>query len=199
MIVFDIGAGDFEEVNIVDLGDNHGWSRHDGPVDGNMKTVLKLPPSSTLEFPATVYDHNIPNLPGATPTEGSAAITGGFVVSDPSDPGFQNQVVFSDLPRGAFSHADFDDLLAADAANTQASMSVMAVSLDGSPPGLFRDLIRNNRGDVRFGVDERDRLCIISRLTNKIYLTNLIADQTAGDTNADSKAAVDPKNRKLDQ
>ena len=199
MIVFDIGAGDFEEVNIVDLGDNHGWSRHDGPVDGNMKTVLKLPPGSTLEFPATVYDHNIPNLPGATPTEGSAAITGGFVVSDPSDPGFQNQVVFSDLSRGAFFHADFDDLLAADAANTQASMSVMAASLDGSPAGLFRDLIGKHRGDARFGVDERGRLFIISRLTNKIYLTNLIADQTAGDTNADSKAAVDPKNRTLDE
>ena len=67
MIVFDIGAGDFEEVNIVDLGDNHGWSRHDGPVDGNMKTVLKLPPGSTLEFPATVYDHNIPTLPACDP------------------------------------------------------------------------------------------------------------------------------------
>ena len=191
MIVFDIGAGDFEEVNIVDLGDNHGWSRHDGPVDGNMKTVLKLPPGSTLEFPATVYDHNIPTLPGATPTVGSAAITGGFVVSDPSDPGFQNQVVFGDLARGAFFHADFDDLLAADAANTQASMSVMAVSLDGSPSGLFRDLIGNDRGDAHFGVDERGRLFIISRLTNKIYLTNLIADQTAGDTIADSKAAID--------
>ena len=183
MIVFDIGAGDFEEVNIVDLGDNHGWSRHDGPVDGNMKTVLKLPPGSTLEFPATGYDHNIPNLPGATPTKGPSAITGGFVVSDPGDPSFQNQVVFSDLARGAFFHVDFDDLLAADAANTQASMSVMAVSLDGSPAGLFRDLIGQSRGDARFGVDERGRLFIISRLTNEIYLTDLIADQTAGDIN----------------
>ena len=185
MIVFDIGAGDFEEVNLVDLGDNHGWSRHDGPVNGNMETVLTLPPGSTLEFPATVYDHNIPNLPGATPTKGSAAITGGFVVSDPGDPSFQNQVVFGDLARGAFFHADFDDLLAADAANTQASMWVMAVSLDGSPAGLFRDLIGKDRGDARFGVDERGRLFIISRLTNEIYLTDLIADQTPGDRKPD--------------
>ena len=199
MIVFDIGASDFEEVNIVDLGDNHGWSRHDGPVDGNMKTVLNLPPGSTLEFPAAVYDHYIPDLPGATPAVGAGAITGGFVVSDPSDPSFQNQVVFGDLPRGAFFHAEFDDLLAADAVNTQASMSVMAVSLDGSPAGLFRDLIGGIRGDARFGVDERGRLFIISRLTNKIYLTNLIADQTAGDTNTDSKAAVDPKTQKRDK
>ncbi len=61
-------------------------------------------------------------------------------------------------------------------------MSVMAVSLDGSPAGLFRDLIGNDRGDARFGVDERGRLFIISRPTNQIYLTGLIADQTSGDT-----------------
>ncbi len=199
MIVFDIGAGDFEEVNIVDLGDNHGWSRQDGPVDGNMKTVLNLPRGSTLEFPATVYDHNFPNLPGATPTEGPAAITGGFLVSDPGDPGFQNQVVFSDLPSSAFFHADFDDLLAADATNTQASMWVMAVSLDGSPAGLFRDLIGTNRGDARFGVDEGGRLFIISRLTNNVYLTDLIADQTPGEgiPMPTQKPPLTPKNQKL--
>ncbi len=177
LIVFDIGASNFEELNIVDLGDNHGWSRRDGPVDGNKNTVLNLPPGAELESPATAYDHNIPNFPDATPTVGGAAITGGFVVSDPGDPGFQNQVVFGDLARSAFFHADFDDLLEADGANTQASMWVMAVSIDGGPAGLFRDLISKERGDVRFGVDERGRLFVISRPTNGIYLTDLIADQ----------------------
>ena len=178
LIVFDIGASNFEELNIVDLGDNHGWSHRDGPVAGNKDTTLNLPPGSTLESPATMYDHNIPNHPGATPTEGNAAITGGFVVSDPGDPDFQNQVVFGDLARAAFFHADFGDLLAADAANTQTSMRVMAVSLDGGPAGNFARLIEKERGDVRFGVDERGRLFAVSRQTNKIYLTDLIADQT---------------------
>ena len=91
LVVFDIGSEDFEEVNLVDLGDNHGWTRHDGPVNGNLATTLNLPTGSTLEFPATVYDHVIPNVPGATPTFENTAITGGFVVSDPSDPNFQNQ------------------------------------------------------------------------------------------------------------
>ncbi len=178
LIVFDIGAVDFKEVNIVDLGDNHCWSQRDGPVEDNRNTILNLPPGSTLEFPATVYDHNIPDLPEATPTAGSAAITGGFVVSDPGDPSFQNQVVFGDLARCALFHADFDDLLAADAANTQALMWVIAVSLDGDPAGLFGDLIGKHRSDARFGVDEKGRLFVISRQTNGIYLTDLIADQT---------------------
>ena len=177
LIVFDIGATDFEEVNIVDLGDNHGWSRYRGPVEGNPRTILNLPPRSSLEFPAAVYDHNIPTLPGETPTKGSAAITGGFVVSDPGDPGFQKQLVFGDLARCAFFHADFEELLAADAANTQAPVRVMAVGVDGRPPGLFCDSIGKDRSDARFGVDERGRLFLVSKQTNAIYLTNLIADQ----------------------
>ncbi|MFI4882425.1 MAG: PQQ-dependent sugar dehydrogenase, partial [Phycisphaerales bacterium JB064] len=43
LLVFDIGNEDFEEVNIVDIGDNHGWTRYDGPNDGNLDTELRLP------------------------------------------------------------------------------------------------------------------------------------------------------------
>ena len=53
----------------------------------------------------------------------------------------------------------------------------MAVSVDGGPPGLFCDTIGKGRGDARFGVDEKGRLFVISKQTNAIYLTDLIADQ----------------------
>ena len=178
LLVFDIGASHYEELNIIDLGDNHGWSHRDGPALGNKDTTLFLPPGSNLESPAAVYDHNIPNFPGAKPTEGSAAITGGFVVSDPGDPGFQNQVVFGDLARGSFFHVDFKELLAADAANTQATVKVMVVSLEGGGEGSFIELIGKERGDTRFGVDEAGRVFVLSRQTNAIYLTELIADQS---------------------
>ena len=177
LVVFDIGADNFEEVNIVDIGDNHGWTRHDGPDDGNLNTVLNLPAGSTLEFPATAYDHVIPNIPGAAATAGGTAITGGFVVSDPNDPNFQNQLLFSDLARGAFFHADFGELVTADATDNQAAMSVMNVRLDGSAPGGFPSLIGSTRGDARFGVDESGRLFVISRRTNTIFVSDLIADQ----------------------
>ena len=32
------------------------------------------------------------------------------------------------------------------------------------------------RGDARFGLDDRGRVFIVSRQTNAIYLTDLIAD-----------------------
>ena len=136
----------------------------------------------TLEFPAAVYDHDIPNVPGSLPIAGSAAITGGLVVSDPDDPEFQRQVLFGDLPRGAFFHVDFDELVSADAADMQASVLVMHVSLDGSDPELFSTLIDGDggRGDPRFGVDERGRVFITTRQTNAIYLTDLIAEQSVG-------------------
>ncbi|QDU88907.1 hypothetical protein Pla175_22910 [Pirellulimonas nuda] len=193
LVVFDIGADDFEEVNLVDRGDNHGWTTYDGPAAGNASTTLHLPTGSTLEFPATVFDHEIPVTPGARPIGGNTAVTGGFVVSDPNDPDFKNQLVFGELARGAFFHADFDELVAADATDTQATMYLMNVSIDGGTPGAFRDLIDQPRGDQRFGVDESGRLYVFSKRTGEdiIYRTDLIANQNAyaGDYNDDG--AVD--------
>ena len=103
------------------------------------------------------------------------------MVSDPNDPEFQRQVLFCDLPRGAFFHVDFDELVAADAKDSQAAIYVMHVSIDGSEPGLFGELIEreaeSERGDPRFGVDEKGRVFITSRQTNAIYVTDLIAEQ----------------------
>lgn len=195
LLVFDIGADDYEELNLVDVGDNHGWPVYDGPdkVDLSPEPTPTLNPASelTLEFPAAVYDHDFPNVPGGPSIEGSSAIAGGFVVSDPNDPEFRRQVLFSDLPRGAFFHASFDELVAADANDEQAPIYVMYVSIDGSEPGLFGDLIEREaegeRGDPRFGIDEQGRVFITSRHTNTIYLTELVADQPKGASPSDMR------------
>lgn len=193
LVAFDIGAADFEEVNLVDLGDNHGWVRYDGPNPGNSWVTLNEPAGSTLEFPATVYDHAFPVTPGATPVSGNAAITGGFVVSDPNDESFQNQLLFGDLSTGAFFHSDFDELVAADASDTQALMYVMNVSIDGGTPGAFADLVNQPRGDVRFGVDESGRLFVFSKRTGEdiIYVTDLVADQSPDTGDFDIDGDVD--------
>ena len=179
LTVFDIGDRDYEEVNLVDVGDNHGWTRYDGPVDGNLGTVLRLPAGSTLEFPAAVYDHEIPNTPGATPTAENTAIVGGFPVSDPGDPGFTRQVLFADLARGAFFHASIDELVAADASDTQADVFVMNVSIDGGPAGSMRDTLGLDRLDPRFGSDEAGRIFIVSRQVDTVWVVDdLRTDQT---------------------
>lgn len=179
LLAFDIGADDYEEVDLVDLGDNHGWTRYDGPDDGNLDTILNPHGSLTLEWPATGYDHVFPSVPGAEPTGGNAAVTGGFVVSDPTDPTFQDQALFGDLAHGSFFHADFAEMVAADADDTQAPLYVMNVSVDGAMPGSFPEQLVRERGDARFGIDERGRVFVISRQTNVVYLTDLVADQQA--------------------
>lgn len=178
LVVFDIGDEKFEEINIVDNGDNHGWTRYDGPDDGNLGTELRLPAGSTLEFPAAVYDHEIPNTPGATPTAENTAIVGGFPVIDPSDPGFGEQVLFSDLARGAFFHADVSELFAADAGDTQADVFVMNVSVDGSEPGGINDILGLDRVDPRFGSDESGRVFVVSRQIDTIWVADLVIDQS---------------------
>ncbi len=192
LVVFDIGNEDFEEINIVDNGDNHGWTRYDGPGDGNLDTVLRLPPGATLTFPAAVYDHEIPNTPGAPPTSENTAIVGGFPVVDPDDPSFGEQVVFSDLARGAFFHASVDALLSADASGTQADVYVMNVSVDGSAPGAFVDILGVSRADPRFGRDEAGRVFVVSRVIDTIWVADLVIDQAeACYADCDESGALD--------
>ena len=190
LLVFDIGADDYEELNLVDVGDNHGWPTIDGPVDvarsPERTSSLNPSPALTVEYPAAIYDHDFQYYPGSGSYR-RAAIVGGFVASDPNDPDFQDQLVFADLPSGAFFHVDFEELLAADANDTQATLHVMYASIDGSEPDLFTRIIHGDdyvpegrgasRGDQRFGVDERGRVFVTVRSSNTIYLTNLIAAQ----------------------
>ncbi|MEQ8317946.1 MAG: PQQ-dependent sugar dehydrogenase [Phycisphaerales bacterium] len=176
LVVFDIGNEDYEEINVVDNGDNHGWTRYDGPADGNLDTELRLPPGSTLTFPAAMYDHEIPNTPGALPTSQNTAIVGGFPVIDPDDPGFGEQLVYSDLARGAFFHTRVDELLSADAGGTQADVFVMNVSVDGSAPGAFVDILGVSRADPRFGRDEAGRVFVVSRVIDTIWVADLVID-----------------------
>lgn len=180
LAVFDIGDQTYEEVNLVDLSDNHGWTRYDGPADGNPGTVLHLPAGSTLEFPAAGYDHEIPNTPGAAPTAEATAIVGGAPVVDPDDPAFGRQLLFADLARGAFFHAGIDEMVSADASDAQADVFVMNVSIDGGPPGSMRDTLGLTRLDPRFGTDEFGRVFIVSRQVDTVYVvTNLEFDAAA--------------------
>ena len=69
-----------------------------------------------------------------------------------------------------------------DAADEQAPVFVMHVSIDGSDPQPFTSLVHSDgvdgkRGDPRFGADERGRVFVTTRQNNTIYLTNLMVEQ----------------------
>lgn len=176
LITFDIGASDREEIDLVRSGGNYGWERFEG-------TALLNPSRDLVEGsvhspPVVEYDH----------ATGGFAIIGGFLVSEPGNPNFQNKVVFSDLPTGKAFFADYEEMLQAEQSGTQATVFEMDVALNDTQ-GSFEDIFSANRGDARFGVDENDRLFIVSKQTNQVLLTNLVASSVA--FSADVELVVD--------
>ena len=146
LVLFDIGAAQREEVDLVRPGANYGWVRHEGTsvLDPGrpLYDEFDTPPTP----PVLEYDH----------ATGGFAITGGLVVSEPGNPNFQNQVLFSDLVNGKVFHADYLDVLVAEQAGTQANIFESQVSFGGNT-GTFADVldgIPGGRGDARFGTDE---------------------------------------------
>ena len=84
--VGDVGQGDWEEVDRVDLGENYGWNTREG--------AHCYPPGSScnstgLTDPITEYANS-----------GGSAITGGYVYRGSAIPTLQGQYVFADFASG---------------------------------------------------------------------------------------------------
>lgn len=166
LVTFDIGAEEREEVNLVRPGANHGWVRMEGTYELDPSRPVFDEANTTLVPPVLEYDH----------TTGGFAIAGGLVVSDPDDPTFREQVLFGDLVLGKIFHADFDDVLAAEAAGTQATIFESQVSFNENI-GTFSEVRggqSGNRGDARFGTDEAGNVYIVSKRSGTIYATGLV-------------------------
>ena len=88
LIVADVGQNLWEEVHIVEKGDNLGWNRMEGfhcfPPDKNESCD-----KSGLVLPIYEYDHDQGN-----------SITGGYVAQDPRIPALNGKYVFGDFVRG---------------------------------------------------------------------------------------------------
>lgn len=162
VVTFDIGASEREEVDLVRSGGNYGWDRHEGTLELNSDRPLVV--GSVHAPPVLEYDHDT-----------GRAIIGGFVVNDPDDPRFRNQLVFSDLPTGKMFHADYAAMLAAEIAGEQAPIFEIPVNIGGSV-GNFADLIghQNGRGDARFGFDGAGNVYIVTKWSNSLFATGLV-------------------------
>ncbi|PAP76666.1 PQQ-dependent sugar dehydrogenase [Rubrivirga marina] len=96
----DVGAGDWEEIDLVEAGGNYGWNRVEGP-------DCYCPPGPTCdpcdldayEAPVYAYPH--------TPEFGNS-ITGGFVVEDPSVALYRHYV-YGDFVTGRVWAMPIDD------------------------------------------------------------------------------------------
>ncbi len=159
LITADIGGANIEEISLVRSSGNYGWDRFEGTMDLNPTRPLVA--GTVHSEPVVEYFH------GDFETTGRAII-GGVLVSDPNDPDFQNQVVYSDLVNGNLFYSDYAEMLEAEANGTQADIFLMDVSLDGVLYGdfgqaLIEDANASARGDARFGFDANGELFIMAR------------------------------------
>ena len=175
LITFDIGASQREEISLVRSGGNYGWGRFEGTRLNNSSEPLA--PGTVHSPPVLEYDH----------TTGGFAIIGGLRVTDPNNPNFVDQVLFSDLPTGKLFYADYQELLQAEVNGTQArffeinNFTKDGVTVtenaggDGTNPGVtFEDVVSRNRGDARFGSDELGNVYIITKQAGNIFRTGLV-------------------------
>lgn len=169
LIAFDIGALLVEEINLIRPGGNYGWDHYEGLLTFDKDRELT---SESLP-PVVQYGHAFPTRLGDPPTGGGAAIIGGLVVSDPTDPFFQGQVIFADLPRGTLMHAHYHHMLSVESQGKQSTPYLMNVRL-GDKVGNFADVINATRGDSRFGTDESGAVYIVSKQTDTIFKTKLV-------------------------
>jgi hypothetical protein len=132
ILLGDIGRNNIEEVNLVTVGGNYGWTKREGtfahlqgtidvddplnpppnPNAGYIYGVTNLPANEATVgvdaqgnryvFPVAQYDHN-----GADIWEGkdfnATAIASGFVLRNGSDPALNNQLIFNNF---SFNHGD---------------------------------------------------------------------------------------------
>ena len=117
LIVTSVGRDNFDEVNIVESGQNYGWGEREGPLvheqdgGGIVNGVSALPANEAdfgYTYPATFLAHGGPVGVGFI----GRALTGGYVVQNP-DSDLHDQFIFAEFATtGRVFHADFSDMLA---------------------------------------------------------------------------------------
>lgn len=88
--VGDVGQGGWEEVDLVDIGENHGWPCYEGNAefrnDDPDGDEWGCPPQGNLRFPETVYPRSQPDC----------AIVGGHVYRGDALPQLEGRYVYTD-------------------------------------------------------------------------------------------------------
>ncbi len=196
LIVADIGRSHFEEVNLVDAGQNYGWSTREGPLvhlqtdDGNFGNGVEPLPANeatanngqSFTYPATMFDHRR--------VDQNLAIAGSHVIDNGSP--LSGQYVFADFgSSGHVYHVAFEDLLSAttqldenDPSRDEPGELTYAVPSrirlnfdadnDATTPAESHDtttsLLDRSRSDLRFGVGNLGELYLTSKSNGTVYL-----------------------------
>jgi glucose/arabinose dehydrogenase len=161
MLIADIGQRQFEEIDIGHPGANYGWSEREGFTIVDHADESRRGPVANDDAgrgftpPALVYARRPGELAG---------ITGGYVYRGSAIPELRGYYIFGDIVTGRIYATDVARLVG----GRQATFFELPLQYGGQPQEL-RQIVRANRADLRFGIDDAGEIYVLSKRNGAIY------------------------------
>jgi glucose/arabinose dehydrogenase/cytochrome c2 len=160
MIGTNIGQTNIEAVYLIRPGSFYGWPIREGTFlerffDATGK-VYELPSDDStyhITYPVAQYDH-----------DDGVAISGGFEYTGSAVPQLAGKYLFGDIPSGKLFYVNVKDLKQ----GKLAAIRKWNIVLDGKPTDLTT-LTKSNRVDLRFGMDRKGELYVLTKADGKVY------------------------------
>lgn len=158
MFITDIGEKGIEEVNLGIPGADYGWPFREGTFVLDMQAdgaVYSLPPDDpgTYTYPVLQFDHD----------EGNA-ISGGYVYAGDSIPLLLDKYLFGDIVSGRLFYAENQEIKR----GQQTEIYEIGFQINGKDTNL-QTITKNKRVDLRFGMDGKKEIYILSKSNGAIY------------------------------
>jgi glucose/arabinose dehydrogenase len=170
LLAVNIGERNIESLNMILPGHFYGWPIREGTFlerffnDYDAGKIYPLPSNDSVyhvTYPVAQYDHD----------EG-VAIAGGFEYRGSAVPQLKGKYLFGDIGSGELFFVNMKDLKL----GTQATIRKWNISYNGMPTTLSR-LCKNRRVEIRFGMDSKGELYILTKADGKVYKLVSTADK----------------------
>lgn len=161
MLIADIGARQFEEIDIGHAGANYGWSEREGfTIVDHADEWVRGPVAHDdaargFTPPALVYGRRGENL---------AAITGGCVYRGNAIPELRGYYIFGDIVSGRIFATDVSRLVD----GKQGTFYELPLQYNGQLQTM-RQIVRGDRVDLRIGTDDTGEIYLTSKRNGTIY------------------------------
>ena len=159
MLASDIGHRQIEEINLIKAGGNYGWPFREGAfalyAKEDMDQVYALDSIEDRNYIAPIlqFDHDEAN-----------AICGGFVYQGKKIKELRGKYIFGSIVHGKIFSANASEF----ALGKFAKIEELDITYDGKISTL-KKITKNNRVDLRLGVDNEGELYVFTKADGKIY------------------------------
>jgi len=160
LLAVNIGEHNIEALNIIEAGHFYGWPIREGTFLErffyNTGKIYPLPDNDSVyhvTYPVAQFDHD----------EG-VAISGGFEYRGTAIPQLAGKYLFGDIASGKLFYVNMKDLKL----GKQATIKKWKISFKGVPTTLAQ-LCGNDRVEMRFGMDSKGELYLLTKADGKVY------------------------------